>query len=440
MKKYSILAVLLLAALGARAADLPLAACEKDALAFSPAVKEAEAKARAAFAAYGASKSALYPSLYLDAKGSWVSDTPELDLGPRRFEFGSRWGGSAGPTLEYTLFDNGARSSAARARFSAYEASLRELDSARRAALLNVRQAYFTVQRDLEHIYLTSEQLKVARKQLADVRSAYRAGAKSRLDVLMAEKQALRAAVEVSSSRGALGAHLRDLFKLTGTDYGINPAYALDWRVTEELAGRTTAVVRADEPEDSVRVLSAARELHFDAESPRLAALDALTRQYEYAARGYAASVWPRLGLSAGAYWEYPNGPLHEDVFLGRAGASLRLPLFEGGKNRDLARSERYSAQAARERRAELQNALEALFYSARDRLQSLDVEETLARELTEAARRSAALTYEAYRAGSVTFLEVDDANLALLQSRITLSDLYIQRLGSLAVLDNLGR
>lgn len=440
MKKY-LIAVLLLGVGGAGfGQDISLAACEADALAFSPAVKAAQAKAQAALAGYQSSRAALYPSLYLDAQGSWVSEIPTMQLGPQSFEFGSEWGGKIGPTVEFTLFDKGARSSASKARFSAYESALQDLDAARRSALLGVRQAYFTVQRDLEHMYLASEQLKVARKQLKDIESAYQAGAKSRLDVLMAQKQALRLAQEASAARGALGTHLRDLFKLTGTDYGLNPAYALDARVTEKLPGHTTAVVRADAPENTVHALSQAAGLGFDSNSPRLASLDSLVRQYEYTSRGYAAAVWPRVGLTGGAYWEYPNGPLQEDVFLGRAGLSVRLPLFEGGKNKKQALSQLKTAQALQENRAELEQSLEALFYSSRDRLQSLDIEEDLARQLVEAAQKTAALTYEAYKAGSVTFLEVDDANLSLLQSRIALSDLYIQRLNSLAVMDNLGR
>lgn len=440
MKKYALLLGVCMLSLSAAGQDLQLAACEKDALVFSPAVKAAQAQAAAALAGYQASRAVLYPSLYLDAQGSWVSEIPTLQLGPQQFEFGSEWGGKVGPTLEYTLFDKGARASASRARFAAYEAALQDVESARRSVLLNVRQAYFTVQRDLEHMYLASEQLKVARKQLKDVQSAYQAGAKSRLDVLMAQKQALRLAQEASAARGALGTHLRDLFKLTGTDYGLNPAYALDARVKEELPGKTTSVIRADLPENTVRALSSAAGLGFDKNSPRLASLQSLSQQYEYASRGYAAALWPRVGLTGGAYWEYPNGPLQEDVFLGRAGVSVRLPLFEGGKNKQQAQAQRQTAQAVQENRAELEKNLEALFYSSRDRLASLDVEEDLARQLVDAAQKSAALTYEAYKAGSVTFLEVDDANLSLLQSRIALSDLYIQRLNSLAVMDNLGR
>lgn len=420
--------------------ELSLKTCEADALSYSSAVKAAQAQVQAAQAQYRSSKAVLYPSLYVDAQGSWVSEIPSLQLGPQSFEFGSEWGGKVGPTLEYVLFDNGARSWASQARYSAYEAAVQDLKSARDTALLNVRQAYFTVQRDLENIYLVSEQLKVARKQLADVQNAYQAGAKSRLDVLMAQKQSLRLAQQASAARGALGTHLRELFKLTGTDYGINPAYALDARVQEALPGKTTAVIRAQSPEQTVQALAGAAQRVFDANTPRLVSMQSLAQQYEYAARSYAAAVWPRAGFSAGAYWEYPNGPLQEDVFLGRAGLSIRLPLFEGGKNKEQAQAQRSTAQSVQEKRNELEDALQAVFYAAKDRLASLDVEEDLARQLLTTAQQAAKLTYEAYKAGSVTFLEVDDANLSLLQSRIALSDLYIQRLNSLAVMDNLGR
>lgn len=440
MKKYFWLFFMLTGWQIAAGQTLPLNQCEQDALAFSPAVRAAQAQMQAARAQYRASRGVLYPSLYLDAQGSWVSEVPSLQLGPQSFEFGSEWGGKIGPTLEYTLFDKGARSWASQARFAAYEAAVQDLQSARDTALLNVRQAYFTVQRDLENIYWVSEQLKVARKQQADVQNAFQAGAKSRLDVLMAQKQVLRLAQQASSARGALGSHLRDLFQLTGTDYGINPAYALDARVTQSLPGQTTAVIRADSPEQTVQALSGAAQEEFDANTPRLVSMQALSQQYEYAARGYAAAVWPRVGLSAGAYWEYPNGPLQEDVFLGRAGLSVRVPLFEGSKNKEQAQAQRQTALSVQEKRSEMEQSLRAMFYSAQDRLRSLDVEEDLARQLVQTAQQAAALTYEAYKAGSVTFLEVDDANLALLQSRIGLSDLYIQRLNSLAVMDNLGR
>lgn len=420
--------------------NLSLEKCESSALEFAPSVKAAQAQAVAAKAAYESKRGNLYPSLYLDAAGSWTSEVPQMQVGPQTFEFGSEWGYSVGPTMEYVLFDNGARAAAAKSAQEAYQSKLAEYELARKQVILQVRQAYFSVQRDLENLFLMSEQLKVARKQLADVQSAYQAGAKSRRDVLLAEKQSLRTAVDASSARAELARDLRELFKLTGTDFGIDPHYPLDWRVRAKLDGETSAVIRADDPAQTVQQFASFAQLEFDEDTPRLAAYDGVVKSYEYAARGYAASVWPRVGLSAGAYAQYPNGPIQEDVFLGKAGLSLRLPLFEGKKNRSQAQAQELAADAAREQKRDTQEALKALFLSAKDSLGALDIESNLAAQLADKASQSAALTYQAYNAGAVTFLEVDDANLSALQSRIMLNELNIRRLNGLAVLDSLGK
>ena len=425
---------------GSGAQELTLAACEEAAMAFSPAVKAAQAQAQAAQAAYESMQGNLYPSLYLDVAGSWTSEVPQMQVAGQPFKFGTEWGYSVGPTLEYVLFDKGARSAAANSARSIYQSKLMEYALARKQAVLQVRQVYFSIQRDLESIYLLSEQLKVARKQLADVTSAYKAGAKSRRDLLLAEKQALRAAVDASSARAQLARDLRDLFKLTGTNFGIDPHYPLDWRVREKLEGDTSAVIRADDPAQTAAQFASFEKLVFDEDTPRLAAYEGVIKSYEYAARGYAAAVWPRLALSAGAYAQYPNGPIEEDVFLGKAGLSLRLPLFEGGKNKQQAASQRLSADAAAEQKKETAQALEALFASAQDSLAALDIEMNLARQLSDKAAQAASLTYQAYNAGAVTFLEVDDANLSALQSKLMLNELNIRRLNGLAVLDSLGK
>ena len=80
------------------------------------------------------------------------------------------------------------------------------------------------------------------------------------------------------------------------------------------------------------------------------------------------------------------------------------------------------------------------MFLSAKDSLGALDIETRLANQLADKADQSARLTYQAYNAGAVTFLEVDDANLSALQSRIMLNELNIRRLNGLAVLDSLGK
>ncbi len=444
MKKYILLSVCVFCFTFLNAGEvkeLSLSLCEDSALSFSPELKSKAAAKEAAYLSYESSLSSLYPSLSLDAKGSWVSQVPELELGPVKMEYGDNWGYSAGPTLGYVLFDNGGRKDYSKSAFSAYKAKEQEYEFAKRSVLLDVRRAYFTVQQDLQRMYFMNEQLKVARKQLADIQSAFNAGAKSNIDVYMARKQKLRAEINIASARGVLGAHLRDLFSLTGDDYGIDPAFPLDWRIKAEKGENApSSIIKAEDLEVTLKSLSSVGDYDFDTELPALAALGDMAGYYENLANSLSSSLYPSLSLSAGAYMEYPNGPIHESVFNGRAGLAFKLPLFEGGKSRKAAQANLRQAQAAKYDKDALFEDLSRLFYSSKSLLYPLSLQEKLTKNMIADSAKTAELTYQAYKAGSVTFLEVDNANLALLESRIALTDIYTERLNRLAVMDNLGR
>ena len=444
MKKLLALFICSLAG-AALAAPLParltLAQCEADALASSPQLKQLQAQADAAQSSYKASRSVFYPTLTLDAQGSWVSEVPSLELGNMEHELGDNWGYSAGPTLNYVLFDAGARSSQSKSALSAAQSAQQEKVFAQKQILLQVRQAYFTVQNDLETLYFLNEQLAVADKQLADVQASFDAGAKSRLDVYMARQQQSQARADIAAARGSLGAHLRALFRLTGTDYGINAQYPLDGRLARaSLDGETTAYLSADGLEQTLQGFAPYAASSFDENSPRLAALESMAQYYDYLADSYRASLYPRISLQGGAYFEYPNSMVKEHVFLGRAGAAVSLPLFEGGKNRRQADAERARARAAQYEKQDAQLDLEKMFYSAKDALYALSLQEELTRQIIDDAAQTARLTYESYKAGAATFFDVDRANLTLLQSRLALAQLQTQQLNHLAVIDSLGK
>ena len=444
MKKYILLSVCLFCFTLLNAGEikeLSLSRCEQSALAFSPELKSKASAKDAAYLNYESSRSSLYPSLSLDAKGSWVSQVPELELGPVKMEYGDNWGYAAGPSLGYVLFDNGGRKDYSKSAYSAYQAKEKEYELAKRNVLLDVRRAYFTVQQDLQRMYFMNEQLKVARKQLADIESAYKAGAKSNIDVYMARKQKLRAEINITSARGALGAHLRALFSIKGDTHGLDPTYTRVLGINAEKGENApSSIVKAEELEVTLKSLSSVEDYDFDTELPALAALGDMAGYYENLAASLRSSLYPTLSLSAGAYMEYPNGPIHESVFNGRAGVAFKLPLFEGGKSRKAAQANLKQAQAAKYDKDSLLEELSQMFYSSKSLLYPLALQEKLTKNMIADSAKTADLTYQAYKAGSVTFLEVDNANLALLESRIALTDIYTERLNRLAVMDNLGR
>lgn len=235
--------------------------------------------------------------------------------------------------------------------------------------------------------------------------------------------------------------HLRELFKLTGNDYGIDPSYPADWRIIINKEDRpASSLVKADPLQNTLNDFKALSLLEFDQNSPALIAAQNTADYYLYMAQSMKSALYPTLSASAGAYWEYPNnGILREHVFLGRAGAQLRMPLFEGSKTRNKAAAQESKGREASYQRAQLEDELKSLFYSSKSMLYSLEVQTEFIKQMIEQSSKAAKLTYDAYKAGSVTFLEVDSANLGLLESRIALADVYIETLNRLAVIDNLG-
>ena len=430
-----------LPAFGLETTTLSLAQCEKDALNSSASLKRLEARVESSQAQEKATTSSLYPSLSLDAKGSWVSEVPELTMGGTKLKFGDTWGYSVGPTLSYVLFDNGGRSALRKSAAKVLSAQEQEYEFAKKQTLLQLRQAYFAIQQQLERLVLLSGQLEVTQKQLADVQSAYKAGAKSKLDISIAKKQVLQTKTAMSTARGALSAQLRALFKLTGTNYGINPSYPTDKRLANlKLDGTTSAVLGTDNLERTLALFTPYKQSEFDENSPKLAALGDMAQYYEYLADSYKSSLYPRVALQGGAYFEYPNGAIREHVFLGRAGAAVSIPLFEGGKDREQAQAQQKLARATQYEKQDAKETLEKLFYSAQDRLYALEVQEKLVKQTIQETQETARLTYQAYQAGAVTFFEVDRANLTLLESQLSLADLQVEELNQLAILNSLSK
>jgi len=421
--------------------SLSLADCERDALNSSAQLQGLEAQVRSAQAQEKSVSSSLYPSLTLDAKGSWVSEVPSLTMGGQEIKFGDNWGYSVGPTANYILFDNGGRTALKKSATKTTSAQQESYKFARKQILLQVRQSYFTVQQILQRLVLLNGQLEVSRKQLSDIESSYKAGAKSKLDVSVARKQLLKTQTAMSAARSALAGQLRALFKLTGTDYGINPSYPTDKRLANvKQEGKTSAVLETDSLENTLKAFRMYSQSEFDENSPKLAALDEMAQYYEYLADSYKSSLYPHVALHGGVYFEYPNGAIREHVFLGRAGAAVSIPLFEGGKDRQQAKAQKELAQAKNYERQDAKETLIALFLSAKDRLYALQVEENLLKDMIKQTSETARLTYQAYKAGAVTFFEVDRANLDLLDSQLALSDVQVEQLNQLAILNSLSK
>ncbi|MDD5022522.1 MAG: TolC family protein [Endomicrobiaceae bacterium] len=426
---------------GADIIKLPLETVEKQALANSPKIKQPESLMQSQQAAYESEDSYLYPSLTLDARGGWVSEIPSLKLAGNSLKFGDNWSYSAGPTLQYTLFDKNRRKNKSKSSLSAYESQKQELESAKKQILLQARQAYFKIQRDLEKIYFLSEYLNLTQKQLKDINSAFKIGNKNKLDVIMAEKQFIRAKLNISNARAALSQDLSELFKITVDNFSIDARYPLDYRIDPNLLdGETSSLIEFDSLDNTLAKFVSFENFTFDENQAKLLSYDKLINSYKYLSDSFKSGLYPRINLSGGAYFEYPNGPITEDIFLGRVNASLSMPLFEKSRTKKQSEAQKNMADSVIYRKQDMQEQLESIFDFSKTRLYSLNIENTLIEKMINDAKDGVKLTYNAYNAGSVTFLEVQNANIDLLSAQTDLANLKIEKLNCLAIMDNLGK
>ncbi|MBI5882050.1 MAG: TolC family protein [Elusimicrobia bacterium] len=421
---------------------MTLAEAVSSALADSPALRAAQAEEKAA-ASRGESRwGGLWPQLSLESSYRFSSEVPELTVVPGKTQsLGDHHNYSVGPSLNWTLWDQGARRQAWLSAVAAADARSQDSTLARRQVRLKTRLAYFQAQLALEQVRLLGDSLKLAQSQHGDVEKRREAGASSRLDSLQAHHEVLTRLRQFRQARSDLAAALRDLFMLTGRDPGLDLSLPLDGRMLMPLPADiepASVAVFLDRLDGSLAELAAIEGWTIDASHPGVAALRDTARSAKFAANGTRAGLWPRLGLSARTSLEYPNGPVLEDFHQNAVGVSASMPLFEFGRTRREAEGLDRQALAAEERAEGSRRDLVRDWQKAKDQLLGLKAQKELCLKAAAEAHEAAGLTYESYKAGRVTFIEVQTANLRELEALVQTARTDAQSLVQLAAMASL--
>ncbi|MBI5625261.1 MAG: TolC family protein [Elusimicrobia bacterium] len=430
------------AAAAAPEVRMSLSSSVSSALADAPSLKAALAEAAAAASRADGRWGALWPRLSVESSYRFASEVPELSVLPGSSRaLGDHHNYSLGPTLDWTVWDFSARRRAWQSAALSESSLSQEARSAARQTRLRTRQAYFQAQLAVEQVRLLGDSLKLAQSQHADVEKRREAGASSRLDSLQAHQEVLLRLRQFRQARSDLAAALRDLYALTGGQPKADLSLPLDGRMPQPLPADiepASASVLLDPLEDSLKELSSAGAAVLDEAHPELAALADAARSERLAAGGVRSSLWPRLGVTARTSLDYPNGPVLEDFHQNTVGVSASMPLFEFGRTRREAESHERRAKAADERAEAARRSLDRDWWKAQDQLLGLKAQKELCLKAAAEAREAAGLTYESYKAGRVTFIEVQSANLRELEALVQTARTDAQTLMQLAVLASL--
>lgn len=422
--------------------SLSLDQAEEQAFKTSPALKSAQASSEAASYQAQTSKSFLWPRLSLDGNYYYQSNVPTADMGPLgTIPFGTHNNYSVGPIFTYTLFDGGrdrnsyesfiALSDARRADYQARQAQLR----------LNLRIAYFRVQLALKSLMLTADSLKLAQAQSRDIDVRFRAGASSRLDQISAHKDMLSYQMRFNQAQGELGRALRDLFSLTGGGETLDTSRPIPTELVHNApAGVESAslVVQLDPPEKSLEKILGRGGDQPATNHPELVSLEKVSEASRQAAESAKGGYWPRLQFHAASQLLYPNLVIPEQAIQNTLGVNLSFPLFEGNLTPNQTSQRNSEAMAASFQKEQRQRDFERDWRKIQEGLENLKRQQNLNRQTVKESQEIEKLTYQAYRGGRVRFLDVQSANLRLLESQVNAAEIDHQILEQNANLEYL--
>jgi len=396
----------------------------------SNALQSAQYLLEAAKSQAVSASSSLYPRADLNGNYFYQTHVPTQTLGGSATNIGTNDNYSVGPVISYTLFDGGKTINNAKSAHLNAEAKEQDVLSQKRDLAYSVSLTYARVQLYATNLALTMDALKLAQNQSADIDLRFNVGTSSRLDQISAHKEMLNYKLLFHQAQNDLAAALQDLFALidekTKSSLTARPLPAgLESNLPKDVE-TPTLLIAVDPLDNTLTIESSQRDslLPPGETTPQIKSLSLAAKSSEKTAQSQRGANWPQLNLSAESRTGYPDfiSPTSYNNNIFSVGFSL--PIWDWEQNSGLA--DKYLNEAKSQEKKKAQKFTDILRDNtkAADAITSLEdqqeISETASREAEEIAR----LTYQSYTAGKSTYLEVQSANLKLVQARVNTAEI----------------
>jgi len=403
---------------GLSAADtLLLSDAENSALEYSPRLKAIIFEQKAYTERASTQKTQLYPKLMLDGSYKYVTNVQEIVIpmaGAKTIKLGDNSNYSIGPLLSWTAWDFGGIDNTYKSASAAAEVKKNEAEVTRRAVLLSARAAYFQVALAGEQITLFSDALKLANAQYEDIKLNVRAGTKSLADNLKAHEEVIGRMKQLRQAQADMSYALSELSAVVGKDYTGVELESID------------SMLAKFEPFS----ISKLNENH-----PSLLVFRNSAESLEYSKRAASALRWPKLQLSAKSSLDYPNTTILENFNQNTFYASLSMPLYETGASKNRINENENIKQANLSRAGQALADLKRDWDKTTSQLSNLREQNALNDISVSETEQLAKIIYKTYKTGSLSYIEVENANFKALEAKIQAARTKVQILINLAVL-----
>jgi outer membrane protein TolC len=346
-----------------------------------------------------------YPSLNLEADSMFQSKIGSISIpGMGNRDVGDHINWSAGPALDWVVWDTGQITKKAKSLEKTADAESENLDYDARQVLLNARVSYISVQLAKEQLRLVRDALKLARAQYADILEKKKAGTADQLDLTVAHQEMVDREKDLEHANGELAISKRTLIAALGYDPESPDADAVDVESIESV----------------LRTLLPKSGAYVDIEShPQVKALADQQKSSELAAKSSSARQWPTITMRGKSTFEYPNLGDNSTIQQNKLMLGLRMPILDWGMIRKESRSYRYQAYSAGEQRKQTMIDLSRNTAEIKERIATLkELRIGNVRSVKDAVE-VARLSYDSYKAGKITFLDVQRANVKALAVKV---------------------
>jgi outer membrane protein len=364
----------------------------------SPLTRATWAQARAAAATFGSARGLYYPTIEADVSGG---PSRIVSANPARAP-AERSSVTPSVSLQYLLFDFGARGGATTAAREALYAGDLVHNAAMQSVVLQAEQAYFGYQASRGLFAAARAAVQTAESNLAAAARRHEVGLATIADVLQARTALAQAQLAAQTAEGNVQAARADVALAMGLDANGAFEVAADTGATPGLA--------LTESVDSL-IGRAVRD------RPDVAAARALLRQSEAEVRVARSATLPSLALGATAGRSFSN----IEALEGRTYAltlGLSVPIFSGLSRQYevVAARENAAAAAARAEQTRLQAVAQvfASYYTLRTSTQRV----ATSADLLASAERSEEVARGRYAEGVGSILDVLTAQSALADAR----------------------
>jgi TolC family type I secretion outer membrane protein len=384
------------------------------ALCNNPQTRAAWANARVAAAQLGSAQSAWLPTLNgsvgLNRERSALSGLTASNQ-------------TLGLSLNYLLFDFGARSAQTDVARATLDAANRTQDQTVNSVYLAAVQAYYQYFAALAQLDALAEAEKSAQQSLQAANARYQAGVITRADVLQAQTAYSQARLSGLRGAGTVRIALGVLTNSMGlaADQPVSLA-----AVADQAPGKALP--------DTVRALIEQAQQ----QRPDLQAAAAQLRAAQAQVRAAAAAGKPTLALTASTSY------LDNSNFNGSGtsvGLALTLPLFSGFNTTYKVRAAEAQVAASQAQQAQLANQVALDVWRAWQTLQTETAALAASDDLMASASASAALALGRYRAGVGNILDVLNAQSSLASARSQqVQAQYNLRIAKFALVQSAGR